>query len=92
MAFDLYVGLIPFIREQEVAKIKQEIAGRKVSVIFDGTTRLGEAMVIVLRFVDDDWQIQHCLIHLQLLAKSLTGEEIARELISVLQVGYSIGV
>ena len=63
-----------------------------MSVIFDGTNRLGEAMVIVLRFVDDDWQIQHCLIRLQLLAKSLTGEEIARELISVLQVGYGIGV
>ena len=84
--------LIPFIREEEVTKIRQEIAGRKVSVIFDGTTRLGEAMVIVLRFVTDDWQIQHRLIRLQLLAKSLAGEEIARELISVLQVEYRIGV
>ena len=84
--------LIPFIRKQEVAKIKQEIAGMKVSVFFDGTTRLGKAMVIVLYFVDDERQIQHRLIRLQLLAKSLTGEEIARELISVLQVGYGIGV
>ena len=46
--------LVPFIREQEVAQIRQEIAGRKVSVIIDGTTRLGEALVIVLRFVTDD--------------------------------------
>ena len=76
--------LVPFVREQEVAQIRQEIAGRKVSVIFDGTTRLGEALVIVIRFVTDDWQITHRLIRLQLLAKSLAGEEIARELISIL--------
>ena len=82
--------LVSFICEQEVAQILQEIAGRKVSVIFDGTTRLGEALVIVLRFVTDDWQITHRLIRLQLLAKSLAGEESARELISILQVEYHI--
>lgn len=48
--------------------------------------------MIVLSFVDDEWQIQHCLVRLQLLENSLTGEEIARELISALQVGYGIGV
>ena len=82
--------LVPFIREQEVAQIRQEIADRKVSVIIDGTTRLGEALVIVFRFVTDDWQITYRLIRLQLLAKSLAGEEIARELISILQVEYHI--
>ena len=84
--------LVPFIREQEVAQIRQEIAGRKVSVIFDSTTRLGEALVIVLRFVTDDWQITHRLIRLQLLAKSLASEESARELISILQVEYHIAI
>jgi len=64
--------------------------GQKVVVIFDGTSRIGEAMAIILRFVDKDWIIQHRLIHLQLLAKSTTGEEIARELISVLQVQYNV--
>ena len=84
--------LTPFIHQQEVTKIKNEIAGRKVSVIFDGTTRLGEAMAIVLRFIDDEWNIQHRLIRLQLLENSLTGEEITSELISVLQLNYSIGI
>ena len=65
---------MPFIREQEVAKIASELHGRNVSVIFDGTTRLGETLAIVLRFVSDDWQINHRLIRLQLLAKSLSGE------------------
>ena len=67
-------------------KISKEIEGKKVSVIFDGTIRMGEAMAILVRFVSDDWRIEQQLICVQLLAKSLCGEEIARELISVLQV------
>lgn len=52
---------------------------------FDGTTRLGEALSVVLRFVDEEkWVIQQRLVRLRLLAKSLCGEEIARELISIL--------
>ena len=48
-------NLIPFIRSEEESKIQQEISGKPVSVIFDGTTRLGEALAIVVRFVDDEW-------------------------------------
>lgn len=84
-------NLILFIWQQEVDQIRQEISGKKLSVIFDGTTCNGEAMAIILRFVTDDWVIQQRLVQLQLLVKCLTGEEIARELISVLQVGYGIG-
>ena len=39
-------------------RIKEDIQGQQVSVIFDGASWLGEAMVIVLRFVDKDWNIQ----------------------------------
>ena len=82
--------LIPFVLRQEQAKIKEEIEGKHVAVIFDGTTYLGEALAIVLRFVSEDFEIKQHLIRLQLLAKSLPGEEIARELITVLSVGYGI--
>jgi len=44
--------LVPFICAQEQADIKAEISGKPVSVVFDGTTRLGEAMAVVVRFVD----------------------------------------
>ena len=64
--------------------------GQKVSVIFDGTSWTGEAMAVILRFVDKDWEIQHHLIVSQLFAKSMTGEEIACELISVLQLQYDV--
>ena len=82
--------LIPFAHQEEQRRVKTDVHGQKVVVIFDGTSRIGEAMVIILRFVDKDWIIQHRLIGLQLLAKSMTGEKIARELISVLQVQYDV--
>ena len=81
---------IPFILKQEESVIKEEVAGRNLSVIFDGTSRLGEALAMVVRFIGDDWDIQQRLLRVQMLSKSLTGEEIARELISVLSVSYSI--
>jgi hypothetical protein len=61
-----------------------------VSIIFDGTSRVGEALAILLQFVDAEWCVQQRLVRVQMLAKSLSGEELARELISVLSVTYSI--
>ena len=60
--------------------------GKRVSVIFDGTTHLGEALV---RFVDG-FMIKQYLICFLTLVKSMTGEEIARELMNVLSVEYGI--
>ena len=79
---------VPFILKEEESRICQEIEGKQLSVIFDGTSRLGEALAIVLRFINDDFSIQQRLVRMQMLTKSLTGEEIARELITVLS--YSI--
>ena len=50
--------LVPFILTQERGKIKEEIAGKPVSIIFDGTSKLGEVFVIVARFLDSEWCIQ----------------------------------
>lgn len=60
-------------------------------MVFDGMTRLGEAMAVVIHFVDSDWKIQQWLVCLMHLAKSLTGEEVARELIVVLSTTLGIG-
>ena len=82
--------LIPFVLKEEQQRIKQEISSKYVSVIFDGTSRLGEALAVVLRFISDDWTIEQRLVRVQLLAKSLSGEEIAREIISILSTFYSM--
>ena len=58
-------------------------------MVFDGTSRLGEVLAVVIRFVDD-WKVQQRLVRLEFLQKSANGEELARELISVLSV--SLGV
>ena len=63
---------------EEIEQIRREISGTPVSIIFDGTSRLGEALVIVLRFLDN-WEIKQGLVQLQILVKSMTGEELARE-------------
>ena len=45
--------LIPFILETEINWLKEFICGKYVSIIFDGTTHVFEALVIVLRYVLD---------------------------------------
>ena len=69
--------LIPFVVDNEQKQIKQEVQGKRISVIFDGTTRRGEAMAIIVRFMDN-WSIKQRLVRLQMLVKTMTGEEIAR--------------
>lgn len=74
--------LIPVIHQEQQSMIKSQIYGKQVSLIFDGTTHVAEAMVIILRFIDDEWIIHQRVVRLMLLAKSMTGQEVARQLIS----------
>lgn len=43
-------------------------------------------MAVVLGFIDGSFSIQQRLVHLQLLAKSMAGEEIVGEIIHFLSV------
>ena len=81
--------LIPFILQDEISKIKQDIEGRPVAIIFDGTTHVCEAFVIVIRYIRD-WVIKQRVCRLTLLAKSMTGEEVARQLITVVSTELSV--
>ncbi len=82
--------LIPFILEEEKQNIKLSIQGKWLSVIFDGTSHCGEALAILVHYIDDSWNVQQQLLCIRLLSKSLTGEEIAHELIQELSINYSI--
>ena len=53
--------------------------------MFDGTSQLGEALVIVIGFLDN-WEIKQRLIQLQ----STTEEELAREVLGVLCKEYKL--
>ena len=71
--------LVPFIHQQELISVKNQIEQQEISIIFDGTIHVCEALVILVRFVDEKWNIQQHVVKLMLLAKSLTGEEVARQ-------------
>ena len=82
--------LLPFILEEEKQNIKLSIQGKWLSVMFDGTSHCGEALAILVQYIDDSWNVQQQLLYIRMLSKSLTGEEIAHDLIQELSVNYSI--
>ena len=83
--------LIPFISSMELQRVKEEIAeAQHVSVIFDGSTHLGEALAIILRFVGDDFVVKQRLIRVRVLAKSLSGKELTRELVACLSTTFQL--
>ena len=45
---------VPFILENEINRLKEEISGKHVGIVFDGTTHVNEALVVVLRLVNQD--------------------------------------
>ena len=63
---------------------------RDVSVIFDGSTRQGEAIAIILRFINDDWMITQRLTRIDICSKSVNSEELARVLNEALCVEFGI--
>ena len=82
--------LVTFIHKREKEQILAEITGSKISVIFDGTCCLGEALCLVVRYISDNWAIEQRLVTRKMLQKCLTGEEIAREVISTLSIDYQV--
>ena len=66
-----------FISLLSLKKRKNELKEKDVSVSFDGTTRLGEALAIAVRYVDNIFCIHQ-------------REELAREIINILSITYSI--
>ena len=59
-------------------------------IIFDGTTQVCEAFVVVLRYLTDDWELKQCEGRLKLLAKTMTGEQIAQQIIVILSTEFGI--
>ena len=79
------LDMIPFILQQERNETRTEIQDKCISVTYDGTTRQGEVLAVIVRFCVD-WVVVQRLVRLHVLQKSMNAEELARELISVLFV------
>ena len=82
--------LISFMHQEELSRIKQEILNQPLSIIFYGTTNVCEAFVVVLRYLTDNWELKQCVGRLKLLAKTMTGEEIAQRIIVILSTEFGI--
>ena len=83
------MDLVPFILREECSRTRSEVQGKYVSIIFDGTTRLGEVLVVVLRYIHD-WEIHQRLVRVDFLQKSLNAEELARQILSLLSVTLEV--
>lgn len=82
---------IPLVRQKELDKIKDEVAHESLCLIFDGTTRVGEALAVVVRYCTSHFEIKYRLIALSTAAKHMTGAELCGMLLRILvkRVGES---
>lgn len=62
------LDLVPFVLKEEKSRIKREISGKFLSLVFDGTSRLGEVLAVVVRYIDG-WEIQQRLVRLEFLTE-----------------------
>lgn len=63
---------------------------RKVSVVFGGSIRQGEATAIIFRFIDDRRVITQRLIRMDFCSNSVNADELARVLNEALSVKFGI--
>ena len=57
---------VPFIQEE--AHICSKIDGKQLSVIFDGTSHLGEALAVDLLFISREWSVEQRFVRVQMLS------------------------
>ena len=56
------------------------MAGHYYPVIFDGSAHQGEAIAIIVRFVNEQWEIIQCLVRIDIVAKSVAGTQLSQVL------------
>ena len=70
-------AFIPQIEQKQITIIKQELEGQYVSIVFDGTTRLGEAVNVVGRWCTSDFRLTHRLLDFTTFFKHLDAAGLA---------------
>ena len=77
--------------KKELSLPGQEYITRDVTVILNGSTRQGEAIAIIVRFIEDGWVIPQRLIRIDVFSKSVNANELTRVLNEDLCVEVEIG-
>lgn len=60
------------------------VASRFYSVIFDGSTRQGEAIAIIIRYVNEKWDIVQRLARIDIVARAVTANQLSQVLMESL--------
>lgn len=81
---------IPKLLERELKLIKEELSGQWLTVIFDGTTRLGEILAVVVRYCTSDFKLEHRLLAFKTSATHLAGVKLAGALKYTLSRDWNI--
>ena len=77
--------------EEDDKQLDAEIvSATALSVVFDGNTHLGEAVTIIVRFVNTNWILQQQPVGLHVVSSSFNGQELPGELIQCLSVELQI--
>ena len=82
--------LIPLVFAKEKDTVKSALFGQFLSIVFDGSSRLGKAVLVVVRYVDHNWKIRQVLARLAVLSKSLTGDQLIAELNDVISTTLQV--
>lgn len=83
---------VPLIANKELETIRSEVKNKYLTVIFDGTTRLGEATNIIVRYCTDDFQILQRLVAFKTTKVHMSGNELYRLVCTTLLGEMRIGM
>lgn len=79
-------SMVPRLLEREKKRLKKELHGQYITFVFDGTTRLGEAVNVVCRYCPSDFKaIEQRLVSFATMKKHMNGNELGRHLMDVLR-------
>lgn len=90
LSYDGMKTLIPEVRETERKLVREEIKGKPVAFIFDGTTDIDEVFCVNLRFINDDGWITHRCIALRLYCRSFSADQLSFILYGILSKDYTV--
>lgn len=68
---------IPMIESEQISFLTEEFKDVPFSIQFDGTTRLGEAIVCAGRYCSSDFELRTRLLLCQTTAKHVNGRQLA---------------
>ena len=83
---------IPLIQERELQRLRKELLKQWFALIFDGTTRLGEAINMVTRSITDEFQICMRLIAFKTLKVHVDGPGLYRLILKTLQMDLGLNL